>query len=219
MTRLIVACVRSGERYGIEYVERLAKMVKRHLPLEHTFVCLTDQPDRCDGVDFLDMSFTKLPGWWMKMALFRSAWRYDRRVLFFDLDTVVIGDITMLAQLDVRFGISLNFARAFGATSWPCNYASSTMVLGPDLDDDVWYRFEKDASRLMIQFERTGDQHVIENFYPRATILQTKLPRDYLLNYRAIGPNKPTGSSVIVFGGKSKPHNSAHQWVRDEWTA
>ena len=219
MTDLIVACVRSGERYSIAYVDRLAKMVKKYLPLDYKFVCLTDQPERCEGVDFLDLSFTKLPGWWMKMALFRSAWRFDSNVLYFDLDTVIIDDISMLTQLDLKFGISLNFARAFGSLSWPCNYASSIMFLGASLDVNIWYRFEKDAHRLMIQFERTGDQHVIEHFYPNATILQTKLPRDYLLNYRAIGPKRPEASSVIVFGGKSKPHNCEHAWVREAWLA
>ena len=41
---MIVACVRTGKRYGVEYVARLKAGVARHLTMPHRFMCLTDRP-------------------------------------------------------------------------------------------------------------------------------------------------------------------------------
>ena len=56
MTDLIVACVRTGTRYDFSYVTKLRNMVARNLDLPYTMVCLTDQPERCTGVAFVDIS-------------------------------------------------------------------------------------------------------------------------------------------------------------------
>jgi hypothetical protein len=37
-----VLCVKFGNKYGDDYVERLRNMVSRHMTIPYEFVCLTD---------------------------------------------------------------------------------------------------------------------------------------------------------------------------------
>ena len=42
--QLTVACLKWGRKYGVDYVNILRDMVRRHLAVPHRFVCLTDDP-------------------------------------------------------------------------------------------------------------------------------------------------------------------------------
>ncbi|CAM9509636.1 unnamed protein product [Phaeothamnion confervicola] len=46
---LTVVCVKWGTKYGVEYVNRLAWAIRRHLPLPHRFVCLADDATCVDA--------------------------------------------------------------------------------------------------------------------------------------------------------------------------
>jgi hypothetical protein len=39
---LNVVCMKWGDKYGPEYVNKLYSMVRRHLHKEYRFICLTD---------------------------------------------------------------------------------------------------------------------------------------------------------------------------------
>lgn len=218
---IYVACVWTGNKYGLHYVERLQRMVRRHLPIEHEFVVLTDNDldqARQDGRLANDVQGYELPGWWAKMTLFVGAWRRETRVIYLDLDTVIVGDLTPLAQVEADFALCANFARAAGITTWPCRYGSCVMVLGEGLNDGIWQTFEKKRSSFMEK--RYGDQMAIERIRPDATLLQDVLPSGFFLGYRDL-PNHadepPAGCSVVVFAGKQKPDNCDVAWARDAW--
>ena len=44
MIKVNVMCLKWGNKYGPEYVNRLHNMVKRNLTIPHRFVCFTDDP-------------------------------------------------------------------------------------------------------------------------------------------------------------------------------
>ena len=111
---ITVACVRTGTKYSIGYVLKLAAMCARHLSQTHRFVCLTDRPGDFSGIETVDVSPTGLRGWWAKMALFDFTARSSDRVLYLDLDMVVCGSLDPLAALNVEFGVCANFTRAAG---------------------------------------------------------------------------------------------------------
>lgn len=72
---LTVACVRWGEKYGPEYVERLAAGVRRHLRTDHRFVCYTDDAEALRGMVGivarpLGTGCGEWRGWWHKAFLF-----------------------------------------------------------------------------------------------------------------------------------------------------
>jgi hypothetical protein len=87
---LTVACVlRSGGIYQPGHVAGLKRQVSHFMPGVR-FVCLSDAPVPCERVE-LD---TEWPGWWAKIRLFDH---FKDRTLYFDLDTVLVRDPSLLA--------------------------------------------------------------------------------------------------------------------------
>jgi len=63
-----IVCVKHGTKYGDEWVINLRRMVSRHLPIPHEFVCITDKP--VPDVECIPLD-TNLAGWWAKLYLFK----------------------------------------------------------------------------------------------------------------------------------------------------
>lgn len=97
----VVACVlRSGGAYDIRYVLNLRGGVARWLPVPHEFVCFTDLTEKGElmqleaaGVQAIPLRYD-WPGWWAKYEMYDPAWPFG--VLYFDLDTIIVGDLTPL---------------------------------------------------------------------------------------------------------------------------
>jgi len=85
---ITVTCVKWGNKYSAEYVNRLEVMVRKYLNAEHRFVCLTEDPTdvKCETIAL--PKDNDLEGWWNKMYLFSSDYLKDT-CLYFDLDTVI----------------------------------------------------------------------------------------------------------------------------------
>lgn len=213
---MIVACVRTGNKYPVEYVYKLRDMVARHLKVPHEFKCLTDRPYDLMDIDCVPIA-EHLPGWWGKMKLFSTQWREGEKVIYFDLDMVVCNDIIKLAELEVDFAICGSFTRAAGNKNWPCIYGSCCMVLGKNLDVYIWEIFSCNKQALMAAAGNYGDQMALQHIRPDATILQDVLPKGFFLGYRNLTHYKPEGCSVVVFAGANKPDNCNEQWIAKEW--
>jgi len=214
---MIVACVRTGTVYPFEYVTKFRNMVRRHLSGEYTIACMTDQPERCEGVEFIDISVVGLHGWWGKMLLFEPLWRDRKKIIYIDLDTVLIGSLDPLADVPGEFSICESFTRLAGNVEYPCHYNSSVMVIGGGMASFVWSRFDASRDALMRKHDRYGDQACIEELYPRAVFLQRLVPKGFFLNYRHLTNHKPPAAAMINFGGARKPHNCPIEWVQREW--
>lgn len=219
--QVIVACVRTGTRYDFTYVTKLRNMVERWCDgFPYRMVCLTDQPDRCEGVKFIDIRSVGLEGWWAKLVLLQEGWRKGDKVIFLDLDTVICGGLAPLFDVwidDTPMLMPENFARLAGSTSWPCKFNSSIIVINENMGNSLWECFDRNRG-MMERAGKYGDQMVLEWLCPQAPFLQWRLPKGYLLNYRNLGPAKPDAAAIINFGGRHKPHNTTEQWVKDAWT-
>lgn len=218
MRDLIVACVRVGDKYGPEYVERLYHGVQRHLKLPHQFVCISDATYSEKGITTF-VAEPDLKGWWAKMALFKPWWRRGAKVIYLDLDTIVVGDLAPLAAVAAPFAICRSFVREAGNKTWPCRYGSCVMVLGEEFGADIWASFWCDRHALMKAHSRYGDQKLIEDMVGDAPLLQSLLPKGFFLNYRNIARDtKDGGASLVIFGGRNKPSNCVSPWLRHIWT-
>lgn len=212
---MIIACVYTGAKYPYQYVTKLEAMVKRWMPEPYEFVTLTDRPGALPGRNIKVKD--SLIGWWGKMQLFESSWREGNDVIYLDLDTLVIGPLSPLAALDVKFGICSNFTRAF-MPEYRCRFGSCVMKISAKLDGSIWESFLDHETKLREECGLFGDQLAIEKIYPQAQTLQGLLPLGYFAHYRKIGPQKPKDASLVIFAGQKKPHNSDYRWVREEWT-
>ena len=209
---MIVACVRTGTKYGPEYVERLVRGIRRHSSVDGCkFVCLTDQPETWPGVE---NHRVELSGWWAKLYLFNPDWRGDHRLVYLDLDTVVLGNVDPLLRLETEFAICHSFTPAH--LKHPCKYSSCAIALAPHYGRHVYDEFMANKSALIPLYARYGDQLVMERVDGSARSLQEMLPPGFFSYYRD-GFRKD--ASLLIFGAKAKPHNSRDHWVTEAWVA
>lgn len=222
---LTVACVRFGEAFGIEYVERLHDMVRRNLPAGFAgrFVCFTDRPADLAGlagVEVIDGTGYDLHGWWAKLALF-SPGMFDpgERIWFFDLDTVITGPLDRLFEYPGAFGILEDVYRPGGFQS-----AVMSWIVGK-LSDSIWWEWE---SRERPE-PAGGDQAVLEQHWsdwlpariggkPWAPDFFQSLYPGVLRSYKVDCTwGIPKGTSVVFFHGRPRPHEVLTGWVPEVW--
>lgn len=189
---LTVTCVKVGTRYGPEYVNRLASMVARHTTLPHRFLCLTDDPRGLD-CDTADIG-TDLPGWWAKLILFKPHPKLEgHRVVFLDLDTVIVDNIDFLLEYDGPFAILRDFY-------WPKGYGSAIMSIAPGFGQQVWDQFQPEYVGRY-----PGDQDWIRRLIPHADLWQDIAPKK-IVSYKVdVLPARRKGEAVVCFHGEPKP--------------
>ncbi|MEI9804092.1 MAG: hypothetical protein WDN48_06010 [Pseudolabrys sp.] len=149
---LTVACVlKSGGIYDTTWVARLKAGVARHLPIDHRFVCLSDVDVPCERIA-LEHDW---PGWWSKIELFKL----PGPVLYFDLDTAIVGDLTDVAAAAVGHAtIVLQDFYRLG------NGIGSGVMAWSDLDlvRGLYDRFLADPDSWTKRIGGRGDQGFLE---------------------------------------------------------
>lgn len=184
---ITIACVEHGDYQGRgqEYVDKLAAMVARNLTVPHRFVC--HRPT--------------LPGWWGKVELFQAG-RFEGRVLFLDLDTIVTGPLDELVQ---HRGI-LHLAD----WGWKkISYGSGVMCWDAGEHAEIWDLFSLDVPGKF-----KGDQDWLTHLGG-----WDALPKGLNVSYRyhaKAGP--PPGAVTVSFHGRPKCHEFApDHWVSKAW--
>lgn len=231
-TSITVLCVRFGNKYGSEYVERLRNMVNRHLTIPHEIVCLTDDQHPISGVRsilMLDQGYVKK--WWHKIHMFDPRLPLQGRVLYLDLDLVISGSIDQLVGYEpTQFVGILDFNRKFHATWKYLN--SSVMAWDHGTQSHIFSQFmsnPKDAMRLQ------GDQDWIWKlcrdrivFWPTPWIqsykweIRSKEELVVIAGVRQFKTIKhdvviPAGCSIAVFHGDPNPLDVKDKFVIDNW--
>lgn len=142
---LTVACVfvRGHVAFSTEYVERLYSMARRCIARDFEFVCLTDQPKRMPkGVRAVEIQTPKLgtKGWWAKIELFKPG-RFGGRVLYLDLDVLLLGKLDEIIDYKADFALAPcgapNFKGAEGLAVVK-RFNSSVMVWDWDSVGDLY---------------------------------------------------------------------------------
>lgn len=195
-----IACYyRPGGGFSDDYVYRLRDSVKRHCRGEHNFVCLTNQ--RLKSVETIPL-LNNWPTWWGKLELFRQR-QFSGRTAYFDLDTMIVGDITDIVQADTEFAMLEDF---YG------KHRVNSGVMVWDADKD-WSALHDTFSKERIPeysetMEKWGDQGWIENnLLEPPQRLQTLFP-DRIVSYKVHVRKQnrvPPGVSVVCFHGKPRP--------------
>lgn len=132
---ITVACVlvHGNVPYSMEYVARLRASVKRYLPVAHRFVCLTDWPKSSLPADVDHIKIHHDPsmaGWWAKMQLFNPQHELRGRVLYLDLDTLVVDWLEPIVEYDAPFALAPDAGKWQGTKELKVvkRYNSSVMV-------------------------------------------------------------------------------------------
>lgn len=190
-----VYCVlRSGGDYRPEHVIRLREQVMTHLP-GADFWCLSDI--EIPGVQTLPLKFD-WPGWWAKMEVFRPSIKGP--VLFFDLDTSIVGGLGDIAAID-RLSIMRDVYRPHGLQS-------SMMYLPEGARERIWLEWIDRPEHWMRIYRKGGDQAFLERFWlEKANRWQDLLPAQ-IVSYKAdriAERGIPENARVVIFHGRPRP--------------
>ncbi len=116
-----VVCMKWGAKYSPDYVNILARMVARNITIPYRFICLTDDPAGIEpGVEVRPLPSFPEPSpcyykncqAWRKLLLFAQPLSdLAGKVLFFDLDVVIVGNIDCFFSYSDRLAIVENWSQ------------------------------------------------------------------------------------------------------------
>lgn len=183
-----VCCIKVGSKYGPEYVNRLYRMVEENTTHPHEFVCLTDDPR---GVECQTVPVgTELSGWWSKLVLFKPHPALKgHRVIFLDLDTIILGNIDFLFDYKGDFAILRDFYH-------PKGYGSAIMSIEPGFGSQLW------TSKHILGYH--GDQDWIRANVKDADLWQDLYPGKIVSFKVHCQDVVPTQASIVCFHGYPK---------------
>ena len=230
------ACVIHSTGYDWTYVERLYNMLDRNLPGGIRFHVYTEH-DRSVPPYMVKHILEDWPGiagpkksWWHKLQVFNPE-HHEGNLLYFDLDTVVVRDVSWITKLDPNY---LWGIRDFRYLQNPRinTLNSSVMWWNVKQLDWVWDKFKNDdIAKLSRQYP--GDQdylyatlgHNRVRYFDDAQLKSWRwqcFDGGYDFQYRKHrAPGQGTfidgNTSVLVFHGNPKPHKINDKVVQDLW--
>jgi len=215
----IVACVlKSGGMYTRAHVRILEAMVTRHLQIER-FVCLSDVDLQLKNVERIPLRHN-WPGWWAKCELFTPRlFPAGARVLYLDLDMLIVGDLSDMASRTEPFLIAGDTYRRPPKRP-TIGLQSSLMMWTAGETDDIYSDFAKRPAQLMRKYQQLGDQGWIEEKRPNATLWEVATPGQLVSFKKHCRTGLPPNARIVDFHGPQfKPWSSNINWVKRHYCA
>ena len=230
------ACVIHGTGYDWIYVERLYNMLSRNLPNGIRFHVYTEH-DRLVPDHMIKHVLTNWPeisglkrAWWYKLQLFNSE-HHQGNLLYFDLDTVILRDISWIRQLPTEY---LWGIRDFKHLQRPGYSTLNSSVMWWNVDHMSWVWDQFNTTNVVnTSRQYPGDQDYLYAVlgHNRIRYLEDSqiqswrwqcLDGGYDFNTRrhkipGQGTQIPGSTSVLVFHGRPKPHEINDKVVQDLW--
>ena len=228
-----ILCLKHGDKYDHEYVNRLYNMCKRHTTVEFEMVCLTDDPKNIHK----DIKIIELPpglnGWWCKPYMFSNDLNLNGTILYMDLDVVIASNIDKLfTYMPERWCIIRDFSRKM-RPGWK-RYNSSIIRFYTGQLNHIWEEFKQQPRQIMSRF--WGDQDYIWDvdktacLWPDRWILSWKWEIRETVRFVPGGTRgkrkldviedcvPPIDCMITVFHGDPNPFYCEDPWVKKNWT-
>jgi len=231
-----VCCLKYGDKYSADYVNKLYNMVQRNLTLDHEFVCFTEDATGIDNnirIEPLEL-IPNVKGWWYKPMFFNPDIVLKGTLLFLDLDMIIFDNIDKLFDYKPgEFCIIKDFNRYLIKNYDKFNSSIFRLNTFDKKHKNVYENFIKDPNIPIRRFH--GDQDWIRysihkdfNYWPEEWIQSYK----WEMRGKPKFNSKPRGerdfaengdpvikedTAIAVFHGDSNPHNCKDKWVIDNW--
>jgi hypothetical protein len=188
VNKIVTLC--TGNKYGEEYVENLFNALDRNTTVPFKFECIRE---------------SEFPGWWGKVEIFPP----KERIVFLDLDTIIVDNCDFLFQYKGPFCILRDFYRKDG-------YGSAVMSIAPGFGAEISRTFLANPEDAMKKVH--GDQNWIERNVKDADLWQDKFPGKIVSFKVHCNGKYPAGAAVVCTHGFPKPHQITHiPWVKENW--
>lgn len=219
-----IVCMKWGDLYPADYVNKLYGMVARHISPPFRFVCMTDRPEGVrPEVECLPCPTVQLPPphnnrGWRKIALWKDSLpNMEGDWLFLDLDVVVTGSLDPFFAYEptASFIVMQNWTQR-----------------GRGIGNTSVFRFRVGAhpyiyDRLTPEFDEIYRQYRIEQTYISRTVTEMKFwPDEWCVLFKTDcvppmprrwweTPVLPAGARVVAFPGLPNPPDA----LRGVWPA
>lgn len=228
-----VICIKWGNKYGSDYVNKLHSMVTRHLSRPFRFVCFTDDATGIDSkVEVKDIpmtgfkDFDERKPWtfghgWLKLTCFaQPLYDLEGPTLFLDLDIVIVDSLDEFFEPEAEFMVIKEWDKS-DATG---NTSVFRFEVGAHVDALEYLKKDPVAARKHVR----NEQEYITQFVDR----QGKLkywPAQWCRSFKRHcirpfplswfqEPRIPEGAKVIIFHGKPHPDDAVEgrsgKWYR-----
>jgi len=207
--------------FGVDYVDRLYRGVKRNLSMPFRFVCITDErPLAFDkGVKILHLD---VPDWqWnlKKMFLYKPNNGLWGRVLAFDLDVVITGSLDDIARYQGDFATceaAYHPGRAGGSLlGFDLGSNEKIGFLGGRLYEPLL------ADSRRVENKTGGSERKWLNYQLENKMdFWQKLFPDQVVSYKVdCKYGLPEDARVVRFHGNPRPHsvNYKESWMQEHW--
>jgi hypothetical protein len=246
MTHYIIT-LKWGDRYGSDYVNRLASAVRRHTQLPVKIVCFTDDATGVDPeveifpIPEIDLPPGPMVSGWRKICLFQPGLPIDGLGLFVDLDVVITGPLDDFFTFGSEDDIPIIHNWLPAHKKWfradPLIGNSSVFRFKINQCTFVWEQFHREKEWALANFRPPQSYltHCIRPrmvFWPAAWVCSFKrhcrpaFPFNFIFS-----PKLPKAARIVAFHGKPDPdeallgyagkrlnHKSRPaSWIEEHW--
>lgn len=206
-----------GEVYNSRYVNALATNIRNNTTADIELVVLTNDSTGIDMsvVDRIVPFIHDYAGWWSKIELFRRDIFTTERVLYFDLDTVIVDNIDEIVMEESEFAGLQDFM------SKP-RFQTGVMLWEPSKYHHIYDGFVKNP-RLVMGTHVEGDAGWIRENIENKSYFHQVTP-DKIVSFKVHCYNKnkryiniPDKAAVICFHGVPRPHTITDYKITKHW--
>jgi hypothetical protein len=219
-----ILCVKWGDKYSAEYVNKLYSMVKRNLPRDFDFYCYTEDPSEIrEEVKVIPIE-SDLERWWLKIDLLGKFNDHGTNILF-DLDIVIINPLSKLMKHDAS-KLSVLYTAWKDGMYQPCSddryptmYNSSIMMWKDDQGVPAYELFQRKKVDSLFKYKG------VDRFLYNEQLELETLPIDIAYSYNK-GTHYKTDSQIglhrpayeVCLFNEGADICLAQPWVKNYWT-
>jgi hypothetical protein len=168
--------------------------------------------------------------WWYKMQMFEPG-RVSGRLLYFDLDTVIVDNIDWMQGLDARFFWSIRDFRHLWRPSWK-GMNSSVMLWDTMRFAWIWQEFRENDVKTQARLFH-GDQDFLNSVLTEKDLkfIDEALIKSWRWQIKDGGMDMKTrvyrrpdagsvllpGVKILIFHGSPKPHDVHDPVIAQNW--
>lgn len=215
LMKVNVVCMKWGDKYDSEYVNKLYSMVKKNITIPYNFICITDDASGIrKEVVIHPIPEIKVPSRndvspWRKLLMFSSKMgNIKGKTLFLDLDIVIIENIDCFFSYSDNFSIIENWTqkgRGIGNSSvYMFEFGKYEYVLKEFIENmnEILNKYDNEQIYISKRIPNI-------KFWPETWCKSFKihcLPGG--LKNLFITPQIPEGTKIVVFHGNPKPSDA-----------
>jgi len=219
--KLTIVCFWWGDwcaPYGQEYVEKLQRMVSRHLTIPHNFVCFTDRFSELvkrEEIEYhpLPQDVVNWKGNLTKFYVYCPNNGLSGRIIMIDLDTVIVQNVDeMLSYNGDWCGIQAMNSRR--------HHIGGGLV---SFDHSKWawlWEMVKNQPEKWAQRTNGNERFVYKKVLVAPDLWQNLYPGQivsYKKHVRRKNGRVPEGVYLVAFHGRPRPHEVDSCWICQYW--